>query len=73
MFNITTERFAIEHYMETHQVDDFVYDGLVGLVAFDMYCTDHPAFMLELVCTHLDKLSGIAPADSEWPQLPNLV
>lgn len=73
MFNVTTERNAIEHYMETHQVEDFVYDGLVGLIAFDMYCTDHPAFMLELVCVHLDKKMGINGKGEDWPKLPNLV
>ena len=73
MFNVTTERNAIEHYMETHQVDDFVYDGIVGFIAFDLYCTDHPAYMLELVCTHLDKKMGINSKGEDWPKLPNLV
>jgi hypothetical protein len=73
MFNVTTERNAIEHYMESHQVEDFVYDGLIGLVAFDMYCTDNPSFMLELVCAHLDKKMGINSKGEDWPKLPNLV
>ena len=30
MFTLQNERDAIEHYMSKHNVDDFVYDGLVG-------------------------------------------
>ena len=39
MFTIQNERDAIEFYCKSHSVDDFVYDGLVGFEAFDLFLT----------------------------------
>lgn len=73
MFNVTTERDAIEHYLETHNVDDFVFDGIVGPIAFDLFCTESEEFMLNMVCAHLDKKMGVNGKGEDWPKLPNLV
>ena len=73
MFIITTlknQRAAIEHYLESHNVDDFVYDGLVGFEAFDLFLTMNEAFLLEFVCAYLDQINGI---DTPIPQLPQNV
>tara|TARA_B100000900_G_scaffold379481_1_gene364417 strand:- start:225 stop:458 length:234 start_codon:yes stop_codon:yes gene_type:complete len=70
MFKINTERSAIEHYAQTHDVDNFVYDGLKGFVAFDMFCTDNEEFLLELIVAHLDIINDI---DAQFPKLPEIV
>ncbi len=70
MFIITTlknQRAAIEHYLETHNVDDFVFDNLVGFEAFDLFLTMNEEFLLEFVCAYLDQTNGI---DTEYPKLP---
>ena len=70
MFIITTlqnQRAAIEHYLQTHNVDDFVYDGLVGLEAFDIFLTMNEEFELEFVCAYLDQINNI---DTPYPKLP---
>ena len=59
LVNITTERNAIDHYLQNHNVDDFVYDGLVGFVTFDLFLTDNESVMLEIVCAYLDQINGI--------------
>jgi len=73
MFIITTlknQRAAIEHYLESHNVDDFVYDGLVGFEAFDLFLTLNEEFELEFVCAYLDQINGI---DTQYPKLPQNV
>ncbi len=73
MFMITTlknQRAAIEYYLETNNVDDFVYDNLVGFEAFDIFLTMNEEFLLEFVCAYLDQINGI---DTPWPQLPMTV
>ena len=70
MFIVTTlknQRAAIEHYLETHNVDDFVYDGLVGFDAFDLFLTMNDEFELEFVCAYLDQANGM---QTPYPQLP---
>ena len=70
MFIITTlknQRAAIEHYLQTHNVDDFVYDSLVGFEAFDLFLTMHEEFELEFVCAYLDQINNI---DTPYPKLP---
>ena len=77
MFTIQIEREAIEYYLyylENEKglkgfTNNFTHDGLKGLVAFDMFCTENPDFMLELCCTYLDHTSGI---DAEFPQMPEV-
>ena len=69
MFTIDTERKAIEGYATLNSVENFEYDGLKGLIAFDLYCTDHPEFLLELIVAYLDKLNQI---NAEWPSLPEV-
>ena len=70
LVNITTERNAIDHYLQNHNVDDFVYDGLVGFIAFDLFLTDNESVMLEFVCAYLDQINGI---DTQYPKLPQIV
>ena len=67
MYTIAQERKAIEHYLTTHNVDDFVYDGLVGFEAFDIFLTMNEAFMLEFMCSYLDQINGI---DTPYPKVP---
>jgi len=67
MFTIQTERLAIEHYVSNHNVDDFVYQDLVGFEALDYYLTMNESVMLEFVCTYLDNQNGIA---TPYPKLP---
>ena len=69
MFTLDTERKAIEGYAALNSVDHFEYDGLKGFVAFDLYCTDHPEFLVELIVAYLDKLNQI---DADWPSLPEV-
>ena len=48
MFMITTlknQRAAIEYYLETNNVDDFVYDNVVGFEAFDIFLTMNEEFL----------------------------
>jgi len=69
MFMITTiknQRAAIEKYLETHNVDDFEYEGLVGFDAFDYFLTVNEAFELEFVCAYLDQQNGI---QTDYPEL----
>ena len=70
MFTIQTERLAIEHYVSNHNVDDFVYQDLVGFEALDYYLTMNESVMLEFVCTYLDNQNGIA---TPYPKLPMLI
>ena len=73
MFLITTiqnERNAVDHYLQTNNVDNFKYDGLVGLMAFDLYLTMHEEFCLEFVCAYLDQINSI---DTAYPNLPEVV
>jgi len=78
MFNITTERNAIEYYLDYLEntkglkgfTDNFQYDGLKGLHAFDIFCTDNPEFMIELCCTYLDRVNGIL---AKFPNMPESV
>jgi len=67
MFNLQTERSAIEHYLLDHNVDDFVYDGMVGFEAFDIFLSMDEAFMLEFMCAYLDQINGIS---TPYPKLP---
>lgn len=73
MFLVTTlknQRDAIEYYLKTNNVDDFVYDGLVGFDAFDLFLTMNEDFELEFVCSYLDQVNNI---DTPWPKLPMLI
>ena len=70
MFTLQNERDAIEHYMSTHNVDDFVYDGLVGFEAFDLFLTMNESFMLEFMCAYFDQINGMVTA---YPKLPMTV
>lgn len=69
MFIVTTlqnQRAAVEHYLKTHNVDDFEYEGLVGFDAFDYFLTVNDAFELEFVCAYLDQANGI---QTSYPKL----
>ena len=73
MFLVTTlknQRDAIEYYLKTNNVNDFVYDGFVGFDAFDLFLTMNEEFELEFVCAYLDKINGI---ETPWPKLPMLI
>jgi hypothetical protein len=70
MFTLQNERDAIEHYMSKHNVDDFVYDGLVGFEAFDLFLTMNEAFMLEFMCAYFDQINGL---DTDYLKLPMIV
>ena len=70
MFNIATERQAIEHYVTTNNVDDFVYENAIGFEALDYYLTMHESVMLEFICAYLDQQNGIA---TPYPKLPMLI
>jgi hypothetical protein len=70
MFNIATERKAIEHYVTTNNVDDFVYEDAIGFEALDYYLTMHESVMLEFICAYLDQQNGIA---TPYPKLPMLI
>ena len=72
MFNLETQRSAIEHYATDHNVDDFVYDGLKGFIAFDIFCTENEEFFTDLICAHLDKKMGINGKGEDWPKLPEV-
>lgn len=63
---IKNQRAAIEKYLETHNVDDFEYEGLVGFDAFDYFLTVNEAFELEFVCAYLDQQNGI---QTDYPEL----
>ena len=69
MFMITTlknQRAAIDNYLETHNVDDFEYAGLVGFDAFDYFLTCNEEIELEFVCAYLDQQNGI---QTDYPEL----
>lgn len=70
MFNIATERKAIEHYVTANNVDDFVYEDAIGFEALDYYLTMHESVMLEFICAYLDQQNGIA---TPYPKLPMLI
>ncbi len=67
MFNIATERLAIEDYVSKNSIHDFVYEDAVGFEALDYYLTMHESVMLEFICTYLDNQNGIA---TPYPKLP---
>ena len=70
MFTIQTERLAIEHYVSNNNVDDFVYQDVIGFAALDYYLTMHDSVMLEFICAYLDQQNGIA---TPYPNLPMLI
>ena len=63
-------RNAVDKYLETHQVDDFAYDGLVGFEAFDLFLTMNDEFTLDFVCAYLDIINNMK---ASWPKLPMIV
>ena len=69
MFNIATERQAIEHYVSTNNVDNFMFEDTIGFEALDYYLTMNESVMLEFVCVYLDNQNGIA---TPYPKLPTL-
>ena len=67
MFNIATERLAIEDYVSKNNIHDFVYQDTIGFEALDYYLTMNESVILEFVCTYLDNQNGIA---TPYPKLP---
>ena len=67
MFNIATERLAIEDYVSNNYIHDFVYQDAIGFEALDYYLTMNESVMLEFVCTYLDNQNGIV---TPYPKLP---
>ena len=72
MFTNETVRNAIGHYLETHNIDDFTYDGCVGFEALNLFMVYNEAWELDFVCAYLDIVNGIDP-DAKYPALPQLV
>ena len=70
MFNIATERLAIEDYVSKNYIHDFVYQDAIGFEALDYYLTMNESVMLEFVCTYLDNQNGIV---TPYPKLPMLI
>lgn len=73
MFYVTSiqnQRNAVDHYLQTNNVDNFKYDGLVGFEAFDLFLTMNDEFLLEFVCAYLDQINSI---DTAYPKLPEVV
>jgi hypothetical protein len=70
MFNIATERLAIEDYVSKNNIHDFVYQDAIGFEALDYYLTMHESVMLEFICAYLDQQNGIA---TPYPKLPMLI
>ena len=60
MLNNEILRNATTHYAKTHDLKNFKYDGLKGVVAFDYYCHSNPEFELELGLAYLDHINGLA-------------
>ena len=60
MLNNEILRKATMHYAKTHDLKNFKYDGLKGVVAFDYYCHANPEFELELGLAYLGLINGIA-------------
>ena len=73
-FTINTERDAIIAYANAHPktVKYFEFDGLKGFVAFDIFCTENPEFLTDLIFAHLDKKMGINGKGEDWPKLPEV-
>ena len=72
MFTNETVRNAIDHYLETHNIDDFEYDGCVGFEALNLFMIYNEEWELDFVCAYLDIINGI-DVDAKYPPLPQLV
>ena len=62
-----TVRDALDHYLATHDVTAFEYDGASGFEALNLYMIYNEAWELEFIMAYLDQSNGIA---AEYPELP---
>lgn len=70
MFSNETYRTATEMFMEDNPVDDFVFEGAIGVDALIDFLSVNETFELELVMTYLDQKNGLG---TPWPKLPMLI
>ena len=70
MYSQDTFFSAIDHYLETHSVADFVYNEYIGYEALYMYIQSNPEFEVEFVLAYLDIVNGLP---NEYPKLPQSV
>ena len=47
MFTNATIRNAVDYYLQSHNIDDFKYDGLTGFDAFNLFMVYNEAWELE--------------------------
>ena len=67
MLNNEIMRDAVTHYAKTHDLENFKYDGLEGVVAFDYFLFSNEEIQLEFGLAYLDHINGIA---TFWPTIP---
>lgn len=69
-WKLKDEREAIDLYLQSNTVDDFVYDGMVGFEAFNIFTIYNEAWFLEFMMAFFDKKINI---NTPWPKLPQTV
>jgi len=70
MFSNETYRTATEMFMEDNPVDDFVFEGAIGVDALIDFLSVNETFELELLMVYLDQKNGLG---TPWPKLPMLI